>query len=66
MPTLRLGDIAHARSGDAVSIAGYIGRGTTFDEMVADFAVVYADQAERDHQPVGLRTGPVKIGQRQP
>jgi uncharacterized protein (DUF2252 family) len=40
---------AHARSGDAAAIAGYLGAGTTFDEAVAKFASTYADQTERDH-----------------
>ena len=40
---------AHASSADAAVIAGYLGRGTPFDESVADFAVAYADQNERDY-----------------
>ena len=40
---------AHARSGDAASISGYIGSGRTFDSAVAAFSVEYADQAERDY-----------------
>jgi uncharacterized protein (DUF2252 family) len=40
---------AHARSGDRVAIAAYLGAGPRFDEAVADFAVAYADQNERDH-----------------
>jgi hypothetical protein len=39
---------AHARAGDAAGIAGYLGNGDTFDEAVADFAMAYADQTERD------------------
>jgi uncharacterized protein (DUF2252 family) len=39
---------AHARSGDAVRIAGYLGRGDVFDEALARFASAYADQVERD------------------
>jgi hypothetical protein len=41
---------AHARSGDAAMIAGYMGSSRAFDEAICDFAVDYADQAERDHQ----------------
>lgn len=41
---------AHARSGDRVAIAGYLGGGPTFDRAIAEFAVAYADQNERDHQ----------------
>jgi uncharacterized protein (DUF2252 family) len=40
---------AHARSGDRVEIAGYLGKSDRFDRAVADFAVAYADQNERDH-----------------
>ncbi len=40
---------AHARSGDAIAIASYLGSGTTFDEAMATFAEAYADQNERDH-----------------
>jgi uncharacterized protein (DUF2252 family) len=39
---------AHARSGDPVAIAGYLGSGTTFDRALAAFAETYADQNERD------------------
>ena len=41
---------AHARSGDAVAIAAYVGAGDTFDSAVADFAETYADINARDHQ----------------
>jgi hypothetical protein len=41
---------AHARSGDRVAIAAYLGGGSAFDEAVADFAETYADQNERDYQ----------------
>jgi uncharacterized protein (DUF2252 family) len=41
---------AHARSGDAAMISGYMGSGTIFDEAICDFAVDYADQAERDYK----------------
>jgi uncharacterized protein (DUF2252 family) len=40
---------AHARSGDRVSIATYLGKSERFDEAIADFAKEYADQTERDH-----------------
>jgi uncharacterized protein (DUF2252 family) len=40
---------AHARSGDAAWIAGYLGKSDTFEDAVARFARSYADQAERDH-----------------
>jgi uncharacterized protein (DUF2252 family) len=40
---------AHARSGDRVQIAGYLGKSERFDGAIADFAQAYADQTERDH-----------------
>jgi uncharacterized protein (DUF2252 family) len=40
---------AHARSGDPATLAGYMGQNDTLDEAIADFAVAYADQNERDH-----------------
>lgn len=40
---------AHARSGDSVLISGYLGNSDIFDQAIADFAEVYADQTERDH-----------------
>jgi hypothetical protein len=40
---------AHARSGDAVAIAAYLGTSDTFDGALADFSEAYADQNERDH-----------------
>jgi uncharacterized protein (DUF2252 family) len=39
----------HARSGDAVAIAAYLGAGDRFDRAVGAFAVAYADQTEQDH-----------------
>ncbi len=41
---------AHARSGDRVAIASYLGSGDAFDRAIADFAVAYADQNGLDHQ----------------
>jgi len=41
---------AHARTGDAAGIAGYAGKEETLDRSIADFALAYADQTERDHQ----------------
>ncbi len=40
----------HARSGDRVAIAAYLGSGNTFDEAIADFAAAYADQNQRDFE----------------
>ncbi len=40
---------AHARSGDRLAIAAYLGAGDAFDQAMAAFAESYADQNERDH-----------------
>jgi len=40
---------AHARSGDAIAIASYLGGGDTFDRAMSVFAEAYADQNERDY-----------------
>jgi uncharacterized protein (DUF2252 family) len=41
---------AHARSGDRLAIAAYLGRGSAFDRAIARFATAYADQNELDHR----------------
>ena len=41
---------AHARSGDRIAIASYLGNSDVFDKAIAAFAVAYADQNERDYQ----------------
>jgi uncharacterized protein (DUF2252 family) len=41
---------AHARSGDAAQIAGYLGKCDAFDEALVAFAKAYADQTERDYK----------------
>ncbi len=41
---------AHARSGDRIAIASYLGTSDTFDRAIADFSAAYADQNERDYQ----------------
>jgi uncharacterized protein (DUF2252 family) len=40
---------AHARSGDRIALAAYLGGSATFDEAIADFAETYADQNEDDY-----------------
>jgi uncharacterized protein (DUF2252 family) len=40
---------AHARSGDRVQIAAYLGKSERFDKAIASFGEAYADQTERDH-----------------
>ncbi len=43
---------AHARSGDRIAIASYLGKGDVFEQALADFAVAYADLNERDYNVV--------------
>jgi uncharacterized protein (DUF2252 family) len=40
---------AHARSGDRIAIASYLGGSDVFDKAIAVFSAAYADQTERDH-----------------
>ncbi len=41
---------AHARTGRASVISGYLGAGEDFDYAIADFAIAYADQNQQDYQ----------------
>jgi hypothetical protein len=50
---------AHARSGDPIAIAAYLGEGDQFDLAITDFAGRYADQNERDYQAF-LEADPVR------
>ena len=43
---------AHARSGDRIAIAAYLGNGAVFDRAIASFAGDYADQNDRDYATV--------------
>ncbi len=43
---------AHARSGDRIAIASYLGKGEVFDKAIADFAIAYADLNEHDYKAV--------------
>jgi len=49
----------HARSGDPLVIAGYLGNGATFAEALANFGSLYADQTEKDWQAL-RRSGKVE------
>ncbi|MEW2079377.1 DUF2252 domain-containing protein [Streptomyces sp. NPDC013433] len=53
---------AHARSGDPVAIAAYLGRGDRFDRALAGFAQDYAERNERDFEALGeaVRSGRVR------
>jgi uncharacterized protein (DUF2252 family) len=54
--------LAHARSGDAALISGYLGKSDAFDQALAAFSVAYADQNEKDHAAFkrAIRGGKVK------
>lgn len=54
---------AHARSGDAARIAGYMGSNSTFDDAVCEFAVEYADQNQHDYRAFirAVREGRIKV-----
>jgi Uncharacterized protein conserved in bacteria (DUF2252) len=54
---------AHARTGDAAMIGGYLGKNDTFDWALAKFATPYADLAERDHTTLvkAIRAGRLKV-----
>src|SRR5262249_28083552 len=41
---------AHARSGDRIAIAAYLGGGDAFDKAIVEFSKAYAEQNERDHK----------------
>ncbi len=57
---------AHARTGDPARIAGYLGSGEAFDDAIARFASVYADQTERDYRSFikAIRAGRVLASSR--
>jgi len=54
---------AHARSGDPVAIASYLGKNDRFDWSIVDFARRYADQNERDFEAFteAIRSGRLAV-----
>jgi hypothetical protein len=52
---------AHARSGDRIAIAAYLGKGDQFDRAIATFAERYADQNERDYEALQAAAEKKKI-----
>ncbi len=54
---------AHARSGDSAVISGYLGSEPIFDEAMTDFAVLYADQVEKDHAELveAYKSGKIEV-----
>ena len=51
---------AHARSGDPVAMASYMGSGTVFDRAITEYAARYADQNDRDYRQL---VGAIESGQ---
>jgi uncharacterized protein (DUF2252 family) len=53
---------AHAKSGDAAKISGYLGKGDEFDVAIGKFALAYADRNEHDHAALvaAVKTGRIK------
>jgi uncharacterized protein (DUF2252 family) len=53
---------AHAKSGDAALISGYLGKTDTFDQAIGEFALAYADQNAKDHAALvaAVKAGRIK------
>jgi uncharacterized protein (DUF2252 family) len=52
---------AHARSGDRIAIAAYLGKGPSFDHAIVEFSHAYAEQNERDYQALVAAVNSGKI-----
>jgi uncharacterized protein (DUF2252 family) len=55
---------AHARSGDRIAMAAYLGKSAKFDNAVADFAAAYAKQNERDHAALAAAVADGRVAAR--
>ena len=55
--------LAHAKSGDAAMIAGYVGKSDELDEAMVNFAFAYADQTDKDYQALAdaAKSGRIKV-----
>jgi nucleotide-binding universal stress UspA family protein len=55
--------LAHAKSGDAAMIAGYVGKSDELDNAMVKFAFAYADQTEKDYQSLAAaaKSGRIKV-----
>ena len=53
----------HARSGDRIAIAAYLGSSDTFDRAISDFSAAYADQNDRDYEAAmaAARSGRIEV-----
>jgi uncharacterized protein (DUF2252 family) len=52
---------AHARSGDRIAIAAYLGKGNSFDRALVEFSKAYAEQNERDYQALNAAVNSGRI-----
>jgi uncharacterized protein (DUF2252 family) len=54
---------AHAKSGDAALITGYLGKSDEFDQAIGQFAIAYADQNAKDHAALlaAVRSGNIEV-----
>jgi uncharacterized protein (DUF2252 family) len=54
---------AHARSGDRIAIASYLGSSSVFDDALVEFAEIYADQNERDYDELqkAVESGRIRV-----
>ncbi len=52
---------AHARSGDRIAIAAYLGTGPSFDRAILEFSTAYAEQNERDYEALSAAVASGKI-----
>ena len=54
---------AHARSGDRIAIAAYLGNGDSFDRAIVEFSKAYADQNDRDYQALAaaVESGAIEV-----
>lgn len=55
--------LAHAKSGDAAMISGYVGNSDELDEAMSRFGVAYADQTEKDYNKLAAaaKSGRIKV-----
>jgi ASC-1-like (ASCH) protein len=54
---------AHARSGDRIAIAAYLGQGPSFDRAIVEFSNAYAEQNERDYRALAaaVKSGRIAV-----
>jgi Uncharacterized protein conserved in bacteria (DUF2252) len=52
---------AHARSGDRIAIAAYLGGGDSFDRALLEFSIAYAEQNDRDYRDLAAAVKSGKV-----